>query len=358
MWPTHPLDAADPAPMHNLYFGACGVIWALRYLEDQGATSLSKDYTAIVPALLAPNRAQMEVEEGTPFGSFLMGDTSIRMLEFQVAPSPQIAAELSRLIEATKNHPARELMWGSPGTLLAALFLHRHTGDEAWARLFRETAAMLWSQLQPSADGSCQVWSQDLYGRHSTYIDAVHGFVATAAPLIQGRDLLDATDWVRWRECIANTIRRTARWEGPLASWPPRMDSLPGDLKLMQYCHGAPGFVICLAHFPGDALDDLLAAGAEATWAAGPLRKGSNLCHGTGGNGYAFLKLYRRTGDALWLDRARAFAMHGIAQVEAARAQYGQGRYSLWTGDPGFAIYLLDCIRGQDRFPRADVFFG
>ncbi len=344
--------------MHNLYFGACGVIWALRYLEDQGATSLSKDYTAIVPALLAPNRAQMEVEEGTPFGSFLMGDTSIRMLEFQVAPSPQIAAELSRLIEATKNHPARELMWGSPGTLLAALFLHRHTGDEAWARLFRETAAMLWSQLQPSADGSCQVWSQDLYGRHSTYIDAVHGFVATAAPLIQGRDLLDATDWVRWRECIANTIRRTARWEGPLASWPPRMDSLPGDLKLMQYCHGAPGFVICLAHFPGDALDDLLAAGAEATWAAGPLRKGSNLCHGTGGNGYAFLKLYRRTGDALWLDRARAFAMHGIAQVEAARAQYGQGRYSLWTGDPGFAIYLLDCIRGQDRFPRADVFFG
>ena len=124
----------------------------------------------------------------------------------------------------------------------------------------------------------------------------------------------------------------------------------------MQYCHGAPGFVICLADFPDDSLDDLLIAGAQATWAAGPLKKGSNLCHGTGGNGYAFLKLYRRTGDAQWLDRARAFAMRGIEQTDAAREAYGQMRYSLWTGDPGFAIYLWDCIRSGDRFPTLDVF--
>ena len=48
--------------------------------------------------------------------------------------------------------------------------------------------------------------------------------------------------------------------------------------------------------------------------------KGSNLCHGTGGNGYAFLKLHRRTGDPVWLERARAFAMTAIAQCrETAR---------------------------------------
>ena len=79
---------------------------------------------------------------------------------------------------------------------------------------------------------------------------------------------------------------------------------------------------------------------------------------GTGGNGYAFLKLYRRFGDPRWLERARAFAMHGIAQVEAAFAQHGQARHSLWTGDPGFAIYLLDCLEGTDRFPTLDVFFA
>ena len=42
----------------------------------------------------------------------------------------------------------------------------------------------------------------------------------------------------------------------------------------------------------------------------------------TGGNGYAFLKLYRRTRDAVWLERARAFAMTAIAQCREAREQF------------------------------------
>jgi hypothetical protein len=50
------------------------------------------------------------------------------------------------------------------------------------------------------------------------------------------------------------------------------------------------------------------------------------------------------------------FAMHGIRQTQAHAAQYGQMRYSLWTGDPGFAIYLWDCIRGEGSFPTLDVF--
>jgi hypothetical protein len=124
----------------------------------------------------------------------------------------------------------------------------------------------------------------------------------------------------------------------------------------MQFCHGAPGFVICLGDLPGNALDPLLLAAGESTWSAGPLTKGSNLCHGTGGNGFAFLKLYRRTGDSRWLDRARAFAMHGIAQTEADHERYGQGRYSLWTGDVGFAVYLWNCLQGTAAFPTLDVF--
>jgi hypothetical protein len=33
-------------------------------------------------------------------------------------------------------------------------------------------------------------------------------------------------------------------------------------------------------------------------------------------------------------------------------------RYSLWTGDPGFAIFLWDCLRGRADFPTLDVFFS
>jgi DUF1680 family protein len=105
-----------------------------------------------------------------------------------------------------------------------------------------------------------------------------------------------------------------------------------------------------------EPIDDLLLAAGELTWTAGPLTKGANLCHGTAGNGHAFLKLFERTGDQLWLDRARAFAMHAIVQSDAEAASLGQRHHSLWTGDPGVACYLLDCIEARARFPTLDVF--
>jgi hypothetical protein len=102
-------------------------------------------------------------------------------------------------------------------------------------------------------------------------------------------------------------------------------------------------------------MDEMLLAGGEAVWAAGPLTKGYGLCHGTAGNGYAFLKLYRRTGDTLWLDRARVFAMHALAQRDQMRQSHGQGRYNLWTGDLGLAIYAWHCIEGADGMPLLDI---
>ena len=110
------------------------------------------------------------------------------------------------------------------------------------------------------------------------------------------------------------------------------------------------------APFTSVELEDLLREGGKFTWAAGPLAKGSNLCHGTGGNGYAFLKLYRRTNDLMWLERARSFAMTAIAQYREARDQLGRARYSLWTGDIGLAVYLWDCLTAEPQFPTVDVF--
>src|SRR4029079_8944282 len=105
------------------------------------------------------------------------------------------------------------------------------------------------------------------------------------------------------RSRVEPVLRANAVGDGPLVNWPP----VVGDESLdrVQWCHGAPGIVATV----GDLLpEDLLLGGAELTWHAGPLVKGSNLCHGTGGNGYAFLRTYRLTGDSMWLDRARGFA--------------------------------------------------
>jgi hypothetical protein len=144
-------------------------------------------------------------------------------------------------------------------------------------------------------------------------------------------------------------LEREAVVEDGLANWP--MDAgaelLAGDDEMrMQWCAGAPGVVVCAASYLDE---ELLRAGAELAWTAGPLgmEKGSGICHGTAGSGYAFLKLFARTGDELWLERARRFAVHALEQIE----RRGHGRYSLWTGDLGVALYAADCLAARSDYP-------
>jgi len=363
LWPVHPRDLEpgdDPdAPATTLYFGAAGVLWALDYLRAVGAAG-SPSFAQQLEPLRRRNRTWLAALPGDNTGSWLMGDLPFEMMAWGHAPSAGRADRIVALIEGNIDHPARELMWGSPGSLLAAALMHRQTDDERWAILFRRIAQRLREQLLWSERQACHYWSQDLYGRQSRYIDAVHGFVATARALLLGRHLLPEADWLEWQACIETTIANTAIRENGRATWPVQADEAAGTPQkwLMQFCHGAPGFVVCLADLPGHALDALLGEAGEATWAAGPLAKGSNLCHGTAGNAYAFLVLLARTRDARWRERARAFAMHAIAQFEEETARTGRLRHSLWTGDIGLAIFLWDCLTETPRFPTLDVFFA
>jgi lantibiotic modifying enzyme len=173
--------------------------------------------------------------------------------------------------------------------------------------------------------------------------------------LLRGWQWLDSAQQAQVADAVPQTLARNAREGDGGVNWPAvANDRAP--LQLVQYCHGAPGIIAAFADSPFSTpeLERLLRRGGDLVWQAGPLAKGSNFCHGTAGNGYAFLKLYKRTGDAVWLDRARAFAMTAIAQCRAARRQYGQGRYSLWTGDLGLACYLWDCVNGEAAFPTID----
>jgi hypothetical protein len=101
---------------------------------------------------------------------------------------------------------------------------------------------------------------------------------------------------------------------------------------------------------------DLLLAGAKLTWRAGRLAKGPGLCHGTAGNGYAFLTAFAVTGDERWLERAKRFAVHAFEQVERERLVVGRGRcYALFTGDIGAALFAQSCLEADPRCPTMDV---
>lgn len=151
---------------------------------------------------------------------------------------------------------------------------------------------------------------------------------------------------------VDTVLERLALREDGLVNWT-TYEGAPADDIRVQWCHGAAGVVAALGHVMNE---ELARAAGELTWRAGPLAKGSNLCHGTAGNAYAFLVLHRRTGDDLWLERARAFGMHAIGQVARERMKLRRGRYALMSGDVGVALFLRHLLAGEDRFPTMGPF--
>jgi hypothetical protein len=365
LWPAHPLDLDGEDPgvaFTRIDCGAAGVIWSLDHLARAGAAAGAADFMPVIEELEARNTAQVE-PKGHGIEGLLAGRSGILLLQHQLAmdraasaaDTDALAAGIAAAVANNAGHPSLELLWGSPGTMHVALTMHERTGEARWAELFRADADALWRTFLPADDAPCRLWTQPLWGRKQKMTGAGHGFAGNASALIRGRALLPEATWTQWADGIIETAYATALRDGPLANWPPETKPHGAPPKiLVQWCHGAPGIVTSLAQLPDPRLDDLLAAAAELTWVAGPLEKGAGLCHGTAGNGYAFLKLFRRTHDERWLERARAFAMHAMAQSDRIAAEHGQRRHSLWTGDPGVACYAWSCITGDDALPNLD----
>jgi lantibiotic modifying enzyme len=353
-WPPHPLDTNGEkasAPFTSLYKGAAGVIWALDCLALRGFARPTERFAPALAALEARNREEIE-PKGHGVESYLAGRSGVLLTRYRVQPSREVAGRLAQSVAANTVHPSRELLWGAPGTMHASIAMHEWTGEERWAELFRSSVKALEDALIDGPQG-CRLWDQELHGRRVTYLGAGHGFAGTAGAIVRGLSLLTRAQRAEWVERVVTTTLATATRDGALANWtsfwaPGRPDFL------VQWCHGAPGFVTSLATLGDSRLDEVLLAAGELVWLAGPLAKGPGLCHGTAGNGYAFLKLYRRTGEERWLERARAFAMHAIAQSEHHARIHGMRRYSLYTGDLGLAIYLAECIDGSDCWPSLD----
>lgn len=351
LWPVHPKDReADSPPLADLYLGAAGVIWTLDCLAKAGAVTQGPNLAHHLSPMREKTHAYYEAR-GLQTRSYLNGDAGLMLAEWRLSPSPALADALADVIAANTEDPTLEFMWGAPGTMLAALAMHRATSEARWADLFRAGARALEAAFQPVADFPARIWTQDLYGSQRQYFGLVHGFAGNAFVLIQGRDLLPAGHWARWSPLLAETLAASAvRGEGGITWTAGVGPNREGRIAPVQLCHGAPGMILGLADLD-QPIDELLMGGGELVWRAGPLLKGAGVCHGTAGNGYAFLKLFERTGNQLWLDRARAFAMHAIGQSQADLATFNSRRYSLWTGDLGLAAFLWDCLEGKAAFP-------
>jgi hypothetical protein len=352
-WPVHPIDAeaGDPETFHGIYMGAAGVLWALHRLANCGLHDPRANY-----ALLAEEnwRSYLRCPEfDGPVPSLWMGEGGIALVAWLLSPSVATADRLCQIVSTALPKDTLELMWGSPGLLLIAGVMWERTREPRWSAAWRTIADHL---LQRRGERVPELWTQHLYGYTSEILGPAHGSAGVVSILAQHSELFPLGASID--ETVA-ALSRLATRDRALANWAPSLQEglrhRQGFIRA-QWCHGAPGIVTSLALLPpNDELDTLLLAGGELTWVAGPLRKGANLCHGTAGNGFAFLKLFRRAGNEMWLERARRFAMHCVAQVTAAWKRDGHGHYSLWTGDIGTAIYLQQCLAGASEMPGLDA---
>jgi hypothetical protein len=370
LWPVHPRDRIDEAgalPDASLYSGAAGVIWALERLKGDGLAEVVIDFDATIAGLLEHGRRfNSAAEIASP--SYFLGDAGVLLLQWKRLRDPAAADALCTLAEANLQNPTLEPLWGSSGTLIAVLHMLDDLSDPAqrqrWQDLLQRGAAILFDQMHAvrhsaHPDTEVWLWTQEIWGMKLDHMGAGHGFAGNLFPIVHGARWLDAGLVERFEERALHTLGVAAEREGHALNWEPYFDrSVQGypSKPLMQDCHGAPGIICRLAETRSAGLRELLIAGGEAVWAAGPLAKPPGLCHGTDGNGYAFLKLHAMTGEAHWLERARAFAMHAVKQSEAEAQKHGSLRFTVWSGDLGLALYLSSCLRADPAFPTLDVF--
>ena len=360
-WPTHPLDAESyprVGPKWTAYAGAAGAIHGLQILGRYGyqLNDLSDLLETVYQSFL--KSPDVSVEPGLQ-----IGELGILMPAILAQPeNGELSKRVIRCMEATIELPFYEITSGQSGMMHAALALYRKTGEDHWKDLYLRGAKSLMDNWRHDADTGEWLWQSQVFGPKRHYYGACHGLTGNANILLQGADLLPNNYVETIIKRTVSTLKASVEQESNLANWSlctkPKIEKL-----LVQWCHGAAGIVTAMARTPeidsddSKQLDRLLEKTGETVWQAGPLKKGSNICHGTSGNGYAFLYLYQRWGNSVWLDRARKFAMHSIEQCKKDRLRYGQGRFTLWTGDVGLAIYLHHCLYPEKAaIPGLDLF--
>ncbi|KAI9867357.1 MAG: hypothetical protein M1813_008915 [Trichoglossum hirsutum] len=170
----------------------------------------------------------------------------------------------------------------------------------------------------------------------SVYLGAAHGAIGIILQII----LTSPSRATVLQSTLSNLLATQFPSGNFPSSLPPHSD------KLVQFCHGAPGFIISLSklkpHFPqlASRIDDAIERAEACVWERGLLTKEPCLCHGV-------------TGNALAINEKREFE-HFLGVVVKGRAKgwwaTGGGEESgLFTGEAGNAWVWAVADTGMEK---------
>ncbi|EEF30711.1 catalytic, putative [Ricinus communis] len=248
-----------------------------------------------------------------------------------------------------------ELMYGRAGFLWAALFINKHLGEGTLSSdvlMPIVDAVLAGGRAGASNNPACPL----MYRWHGTrYWGAANGLAGILHVLLHfplsEEDSEDVKGTLRYM--MSNRFLHSGNY--------PSSEGNPRD-KLVQWSHGATGMAITLSKasevFPNDReFRDAAIEAGEVVWKSGLVKK-VGLADGVAGNAYAFLSLFRLTGDIIYEERAKAFASflyHNASEIINGHVP-GDDAYSLFKGLAGAACLWFDLLAPEkSRFPGYEL---
>ncbi len=337
-WPAHTLDSEEipTSGFIDFYYGAGGIYWFLDKFNNLHDFNTKKEFLTSLSSI------KFDKENNI---SFFFDHIAFLLFRERIDPAQDNRDLLFKLLEECNPNDKNEILYGTPSTLLVAYNAFKITGEDRFQKCCQIFIKKIFDEWIYDSILDCYLWTQHFSSSYK-YVGAAHGTIGNLHVLYTVKELLNKNELKTLDERATAIFERLASESNDYANWPVFADS--SNKFLLHWCHGAPGVICALAdHLPsGQTIDKLFIKAAELIWEAGPLKKGTSICHGTSGNAIAFLKIYKRTKDEKWFLRAKAFAMHCLEQCTELEKKYGHLRFSLWTGDLGL-VWLNEQIKNN-----------
>ncbi|XP_043920754.1 lanC-like protein 2 [Protopterus annectens] len=353
------LKTADPHDC-TAYTGWTGI--ALLYLKlyqvlnDQAHLQRSLDY--VKRALRNMNGRRITFLCGDA-GPLAVGAVVHHKLQNEAESKDCIAKllQLQRTVVSLDSDLPDELLFGRTGYLFALLYVNAEIGPETvpQSTIKEVVDAIIESGKNLSKEERKTERCPLLYQWHKKqYVGAAHGLSGIYFMLMQPSANVDQEVLTELVKPSVDYVRHKKFRSGNYPS------SLSNETdRLIHWCHGAPGVIHMLIQshkvFKDEKyLKDSIEC-SDVIWQRGLLRKGYGLCHGSAGNGYSFLSLYRLTQDKKFLYRACKFA-DWCLDYGSHGCRIPDRPYSLYEGMAGAIHFLSDMLNPEDsRFPAFEL---
>lgn len=242
-----------------------------------------------------------------------------------------------------KSQLPDELLYGRAGCLYALLFIKqviKRRVDEHLIAGIAKAIVESGKKLAKSLQSQGRKTPPLMFEWHKKkYLGAAHGLAGILYLLLKVKEHLGV-------HLVENEIRQTIDYlldlSFPSGNYPSSLEN--DEDRLVQWCHGSPGFIHCLVEASKvyDSERYLAAAKrcAEVSWERGVLTKGFSICHGIAGNAMGILHLYQHTKDPLYLHRAYKMA-EIITDAAPHEFRTPDRPLSMFEGTAGVILFLL-----------------